>query len=569
MKIPSLIRMLSCLSAIFVLQEAAAEPAPPPRWPHMPYLVTNPGPEYAADNRMYVCSAGGITVAPNGRLWASWDSGGHGEDWFNYIMLATSGDGGRTWSDPVMVVDPPFQASYSNLWTDPEGWMWFTFSLWPIRYHRADDQTMKMRFDDIRAFQAFTRENSAEGSTLWAMTTGNPGDHSPKWNSPRLISTDYNHMNTPTVMSNGAWAWPTATIVRTENGEIYPFRPLFSADNGKTFHFRGLVPTSDGRNFDESMIVHRRDGMLWLLSRMSYGIGESFSTDQGHTWTPMEPSAIKHTVSRFYIGRLQSGKLLLIKHGQVDEKTKRRERLMAFLSGDDGKSWEGGLGIDERVQVSYPDATQGADGTIYVLYDFERHGATEILMAAFTEEDVAAGEPVSGKARFRQIVDKALGHNPRHGKRFSGEARENADGAELLREPAGAFAADGAKMLEFALGVRLFQDRDYTLAECPEPLRGAQFLPVKMEGQKTLTCARKGVVYLATPLPDRNPRGSQSAEFLEQGFEKAALPEFKLFEAPSHPANLCAVYQKKCAAGEQIEFGMWAVPVFFSGEAAE
>jgi hypothetical protein len=447
--------------------------------------------------------------------------------------------------------------------------MWFTFSLWPIRYHRADDRTMKGRFDDIRAFQAFTRENSAEGSTLWAMTTDNPDAPSPDWNSPRLIATDYNHMNTPTVMSNGAWAWPTATIVRTENGEIYPLRPLFSDDNGKTFHFRGHVPTSEGRNFDESMIVHRDDGTLWLLSRMSYGIGESFSHDQGHTWTPMEPSAIQHTVSRFFISRLRSGKLLIIKHGQVDEKTKRRERLMAFLSGDDGKSWEGGLMIDERNSVSYPDATQGADGTIYVLYDFERHGAKEILMAAFAEEDVAAGKPVSGKARFRLIVDKALAHNPRHAKRFSGEARDNDDGAKLLCEPAGAFAADDVQACEFAPGVKLFQDRAYTLAECPEPLRGAHFLPVKMEGRKTLTCAREGVVYVATPLPDRNPRGSRSAELAEQGFEKVALPEFKLFEHPSHPANLCTLYQKNCESGEKIEFGMWAVPLFVSKEPAE
>ena len=35
-------------------------------------------------------------------------------------------------------------------------------------------------------------------------------------------------------------------------------------------------------------------------------------------------------------------------------------------------------------------------------------------MAAFTEEDVAASEPVSGKTLFRQVIDKGLAHNPRH-----------------------------------------------------------------------------------------------------------------------------------------------------------
>jgi hypothetical protein len=384
-----------------------------PRWPHMPYIVTEPGPEYAAENRMFVCSFG-ITAATNGRLWASWDSGGYGEGWNNFIMLATSGDGGRTWSKPVMIIDPPFRASFSNLWMDPDGKMWFTFSLWPIRTAHENQVTMREEFDDINSYLAFIKENQGRGSQLWAITADNPGDPSPDWNSPRLIATDYCHMNTPALLSDGTWVWPTGTLTNTEAGGRKPFRSMYSTDKGETFQFRGHVPIPEGRNCDENMVVERADGSLWLLSRMNYGIGESFSIDQGRTWSEMEPSTIEHTVARFYISRLQSGKLLLIKHGDIDEKSERRERLMAFVSNDDGKSWSGGLMIDERPGVSYPDATQAKDGMIYVIYDYQRHQAKEILMAAFSEEDVEAGEPVSGEARFRQVVDKALARNTRH-----------------------------------------------------------------------------------------------------------------------------------------------------------
>jgi hypothetical protein len=511
---------------------------------------------------MFNCSAGGIAVAPNGRLWVSWDTGGYGEGKDNVVMLATSGDGGRTWSKPVLIVDPPFRASYSGLWLDPDDRLWFTFTIWPIRSAHEDRVSMQEQFDDIRSYNAFITENQAAGSQFWAITTDNPDDPSPDWNAPRLIAMEYGHMNKPAVLSCGTWVWPTATLGRPK-----PHRPLFSTNCGRTFHFRGHVPIPEAeRNCDENMIVERGDGSLWMLNRTNYGIGESFSFDQGKTWTEMEPSDIEHTVARFFISRLPSGKLLLIKHGKVDEPPKGRERLMAFLSEDDGKTWDGGLMIDERGGVSYPDAAQDADGNIYVVYDYQRHGAKEILMAVFTEEDVATGEAVSDAARFRQVIDKALGHNTRHEKRFSGEARDNDDGARLRREQAGTFAPDDAQVLEFAPGVKLFQDRDYKLAECPEPLRDAGFLQVNMEGRKSLTCARAGVIYVATPLPDRNPRGSRSAELAEQGFEKVALPEFKLFEASSHPANLCTIYQKKCEAGEEIEFGKWAVPVAFSEE---
>lgn len=564
--------VLACLLAIQSLWAADyRQPDEAPRWPHMPYVFTELEPRHRAENRVFVC-AFAITAAPNGRLWATWDSGDYGEGWDNFVMLATSGDGGRTWSEPQLVIDPPFRASYAGLWMAPDDRMWFTFSIWPIRDTRINRWKMKQRFDDIEAYEAFNHDFYGRGSQLWAMTTDNPGDPEPEWDTPRLIATDYGHMNTPTVLSDGTWVWPVGTLTHAEGGGRLPFRPLFSTDEGETFHFRGHVPMPEGRNCDENQIIQRDDGSLWMLSRMNYGIGESFSYDRGQTWTPTEPSELEHTVARFYIGRLQSGKLLLVKHGEPDEKTERRERLMAFLSDDDGETWSGGLMIDERPHVSYPDATQADDGTIYVIYDRERHHAKEILMAAFTEEDIAAGEPVSGKTLFRQVIDRGLARNPVYqGNREAtpqwkideNPKRDNADGAALRREPAGAFAADGAQVLAFESGAKLFRDRGYALSERPEALAGARFLRVGIGGDKTLTCSSAGMVYVATPLPDRNPGGSQSATLEAQGFKKVALPEFNLFEYTSYPANLVTLYQKECVPGETVEFGKWAVPIYF------
>ena len=60
-----------------------------------------------------------------------------------------------------------------------------------------------------------------------------------------------------------------------------------------------------------------------------------------------------------------------------------------------------------RGGVSYPDAVQTEDGTIYLIYDYSRKDAREILMATFTEEDVKAAQYVSNKARLRVLVNKA------------------------------------------------------------------------------------------------------------------------------------------------------------------
>lgn len=356
----------------------------------------------------------GIECAPGGRLWATWYAGGFGESMENYVLLATSGDDGKTWSKPVLAINPPFRASEPGLWLDPDKRLWFFFNLYPVRKAGEDLKSMEEKYSESRSYKEFVSQNNFIGSQLWAMTTDNPDSPGPVWSEPRLLTTEVYNLNKPTVLSNGTWVWPSASFKSVRH---LPVSPLYSADNGASFRYRGDVPVPMAeRNADEPMIVERKDGSLWMLNRMSYGIGESISYDQGGSWTEMSDTFIPHTASRFYIRRLRSGKLLLVKHGAMDANIGRdRSQLMAFLSDDDGETWSGGLMLDVRSGVSYPDGTQAEDGRIYIIYDFERHGAKEILMAVFTEADVAAGKAVSEAARFRVLVSKATAFNPRHG----------------------------------------------------------------------------------------------------------------------------------------------------------
>jgi hypothetical protein len=77
---------------------------------------------------------------------------------------------------------------------------------------------------------------------------------------------------------------------------------------------------------------------------------------------------------------------------------------MAFISKDDGHSWSKGLLLDERSGVSYPDGQQVEDGTIYIIYDYNRKADQHILMASFREEDVITGDPDSASVIRRMPV---------------------------------------------------------------------------------------------------------------------------------------------------------------------
>ena len=78
--------------------------------------------------------------------------------------------------------------------------------------------------------------------------------------------------------------------------------------------------------------------------------------------------------------------------------------MTAYLSKDDGHTWLGGLLLDKRNGVSYPDGQQGLDGTIHIIYDYSRTGAREILMAKFAEDNLVAGDTISATFSLRIIV---------------------------------------------------------------------------------------------------------------------------------------------------------------------
>ncbi|MBN2295042.1 MAG: exo-alpha-sialidase, partial [Pirellulales bacterium] len=74
------------------------------------------------------------------------------------------------------------------------------------------------------------------------------------------------------------------------------------------------------------------------------------------------------------------------------------------LSDDDGETWKGGLMLDARNGVSYPDGFQAPDGTIYISWDRNRSTDAEILMARFTEEDIMAKKLVNPNSKTRMKI---------------------------------------------------------------------------------------------------------------------------------------------------------------------
>ncbi len=360
-----------------------------------PTLNTSPLPEYDYANLDYGMTIG-IAQTPNGRLWAAWVAGGDSPEAF--LVLNSSDDDGETWSKPRLVIDAqsknlprPRSILVGNLWTDPKGRLWVIF-----------DQSMDM-FD-------------GRGG-VWATICDNPDADEPVWSKPRRILHGVT-LNKPIVLSSGEWMIP---ISLDQRGGFGPFKGCFteldpvrganvfvSSDEGATWERRGAATFPDP-DWHEHMVVERKDGGLWMIARTRKGLMETVSSDGGRSWSEPVPSAILHPVARFHVRRLSSGRILLVKHGLTIDTNEGRSQLTAWLSEDEGKSWQGGLMLDERKTISYPDGFEAPDVTIYISYDRNRATDGEILMARFTEEDVLAREFEGPKSRGKILISRPLG----------------------------------------------------------------------------------------------------------------------------------------------------------------
>ena len=344
-----------------------------------PSLNTNPSPRYWPRARMWQ-GIPSIERSHGGRLWATWYTGPMSEGFEgNYAVLVTSGDDGRTWSQPVAVFDPTMFGGGNTcdpcLWLDPQGKLWWFLS------------------------RSLNVGDSNGNRSVWAFCANDAEAGRPTWRAPVFAGYGVT-LNKPIVLSNGDWLRPVDLFVKD------PLRTQFylSRDQGKTYQFLSKTPIKDVV-FSEHMVAERRDGSLLALARTTYGIAQIESFDRGATWVNDRPLTTERNVNtRFFLTRLKSGAFLLV----VNDHPRQRTKMTALLSDDDGKTWPHALLLDERPMVSYPDGTEGTNGFLYITYDRGRYhkDQQELLFAKITEADIRAGRIVNAESRLKQLVNR-------------------------------------------------------------------------------------------------------------------------------------------------------------------
>ena len=204
------------------------------------------------------------------------------------------------------------------------------------------------------------------------------------WSAPKALPDGYLGpvKNKPVLLSDGTLLCPSST----ESGG---WKVHFEAtkDGGKTWHFIGPVDGGNGYNAIQPSILMYKEGRLEVLCRSrERAIMESWSGDQGKTWSALQPSSLPNNNSGTDAVTLKDGRQLLVyNHVRPADSLKNGKGARTPLNvavSKDGKTWYAALILEDSPigQYSYPSVIQSADGMVHIVYTWRRQRIKHVMI---------------------------------------------------------------------------------------------------------------------------------------------------------------------------------------------
>lgn len=161
-------------------------------------------------------------------------------------------------------------------------------------------------------------------------------------------------------------------------------------DGGKTWH--ASKPLLGFGNIQPS-VLRRDDGALVAYMRENgprQRVRIAESKDDGETWGPVGVTDLPNPGSGLDALRLANGNWIIVYNDTV----RGRNKLAISLSTDEGRTWTFTRHLEDQEKGSYhyPAVTQGADGTIHVVYSYFVDDGKSMKHAAINEAWIRQGD---------------------------------------------------------------------------------------------------------------------------------------------------------------------------------
>jgi predicted neuraminidase len=181
-------------------------------------------------------------------------------------------------------------------------------------------------------------------------------------------------------IKNKAITLKDGTILSGCSTEDHGWRLHFerSTDGGRTWKSTGPINEGKLLGVIQPTLLTYPDGRIQALNRNrgKNKIYETWSNDDGKTWSKLEPTMLPNNNSGIDGVTLSDGRQLLV----YNHTTTGRSPLNVAVSKD-GKVWEAAVVLEtEKGEFSYPAVVQAADGKVHITYTWNRKKICHVVL---------------------------------------------------------------------------------------------------------------------------------------------------------------------------------------------
>lgn len=221
------------------------------------------------------------------------------------------------------------------------------------------------------------------------------------WSAPRRLPDGILGpiKNKPVQLADGTIISPSSTEeFRPGPGEkkveIWKAHLELSSDGGQSWTKIGPLADPSQANVIQPTVLVHDDGRLQILCRSMVGrVQEAWSSDQGRTWSAIQPTSLPNPDSGIDAVKLRDGRFLLVYNHSTEGGADRRVLNVAVSS--DGRRWYAALVLENQAgEYSYPAVIQAADGLVHVTYTHNRKQIKHVVLdpAAFKPRPIYDGK---------------------------------------------------------------------------------------------------------------------------------------------------------------------------------
>jgi predicted neuraminidase len=226
-------------------------------------------------------------------------------------------------------------------------------------------------------------------SEWWGMLTTSY-DEGRTWTNPTRLGKDAAIgdllgpvKNKPVQLADGTLLCPSSSEVEINDKDKWRVHFELTKDFGKTWKVVG--PINDGIEFNaiQPSILTYPDGRMQILCRTQEGtVGQSWSSDNGKTWSKMKATSLPNPNAGTDAVTLKDGRQLIVyNHTTRKGDFPNGRNMLNVAISKDGAQWKPIVTLErDKGEYSYPAVIQSSDGEVHITYTYLRKAIKHVTL---------------------------------------------------------------------------------------------------------------------------------------------------------------------------------------------